>query len=696
MFEFESFEEADVAAALLTGPRYRLVQRNRAFRELFGLWRNGQEAGVALAGAGLRPVLRALHRAGTDRSPALLDAAGVTAHGPPGHRFWAVSCLPVTSRHGPSVLLLALKVPQEPGSTAVVAAASADHDADLARYEALHSAVPQVVWRMTPQGEVSALVGSLGDTGGGLWHPRRPGPAWMDAVHPKDRDWFAGQWAATARGDALLDAVARIRQAGDPVRYRHIRIIAVPVLRHGELREWIGTVADAEDQWRQQTRDRLLKRASAAASAHDLREAFATTAHAVVPDLVDAFVVFQLRYPEHARPGTEALHATRARRALAPGVPPLPPLADDFTLGPLAKTVVDSRQTKLVTFPPGEPPRALVSGPSADWMAQARATSLAIVPVVLDEQTVALAAAATCLGNPPPDEAELGLLEEVLRSVRDPLRRTLELQSVRHTALVLQRSFLTTPPPVDGAELAAVYQPASTTAEIGGDWYDAIVLPDGAIALSIGDVAGHDLDAATQMTKASSMLRALAYADGPAGPAHTLSRLDHVLQGVSTAPLITALHLVLRPTANHAWSVTLSNAGHPPPLLIPAHGPPNYLHGSPAPDPPLCVAPDVKRRHSTHELTDGDTLLLYTDGLVEVAGADISDGLRHLADQATLARDPDLPLTELVNTLLPPPHERADDIAVLAFRADSRSPPPQDRNPTKSPPHAESGAGPAR
>lgn len=668
MFEFESLENADLAAALLAGSRHRLVQHNRAFGELFGSWRNGQEAGIALAGSRARPVLRALDRAGTDRSPVLLDAAEVTAHGPPGHRLWVVSCLPVTSPHGPSVLLLALRMPEEPESPAVIRSAATDHGVDLARYEALHSAVPQVVWCMTPQGEVSALVGSLGATGGGLWHPEQPGASWMDAVHPKDRDWFAGQWAATARGDALLDTVVRIRQDGDPVRYRHIKIIAVPVHRHGELQEWIGTVADAEEQWRQQTRDRLLKRASAAASAPDLPEAFATTASAVVPDLVDAFVVFQLRYPEHLGPGAEALHATRARTALATGVPSLPPITDDFTLGALAKTVIDSRRTKLVTFPPGEPPRALVSGPSAEWMAQARATSLAIVPVVLDEQTVALAAAATCLGNPPPDDAELGLLEEVLHSVRDPLRRALELQSVRRTALVLQRSFLTTPPHVDGAELAAVYQPASATAEIGGDWYDAIVVPDGAVALSIGDVAGHDLDAATQMTKASSMLRALAYADGSAGPAHTLRRLDHVLQGVSTAPLVTALHIVLRPTGNRAWSVTLSNAGHPPPLLIPADGQPRYLHGSLTPDPPLCVAPDVERHHSHHELTEGDTLLLYTDGLIEEAGADISDGLRRLAEQAALVRDPDVPLADLVNALLPLATKRADDVALLAFR----------------------------
>ncbi|MYW30363.1 hypothetical protein GT040_13950, partial [Streptomyces sp. SID2119] len=73
MFEIESLEEAAVAAALMTGPRHRLVQHNRSFRELFASWRPGQEAGVALTGPGLRPVLRALDLAGADRSAPLVD-----------------------------------------------------------------------------------------------------------------------------------------------------------------------------------------------------------------------------------------------------------------------------------------------------------------------------------------------------------------------------------------------------------------------------------------------------------------------------------------------------------------------------------------------------------------------------------------------------------------------------------------------
>ncbi|MDW4916322.1 SpoIIE family protein phosphatase [Streptomyces californicus] len=675
MVDFEGLEQADLAAALVTGPTHRLTRRTTRFRDLIPFWRPGQEAGIALAGPDLRPLLRALDLAGSDRpAPLITVPQPPSPGGPPGQVLCAVSCTAVdpaeSDAHG-SVLLLATPVRSEPSGAAARQHVTADRAEDLARYEALLSAVPQVVWRMTAdQGETYTLVGRLGETGGGLWNPAGPGFSWMDAVHPKDHNAFAEQWAATARGDALLDAVVRIRQEGDPVRYRHMRIVTVPVLRDGAVAEWIGTVADAEDQWRVRTRDRLLERVSAVSSTDNLPRVFATTAAAVVPDLTDALAIFQLRYPDEAAAGTGALYATRVRTALAKGVAPLGPIDDDFALGALSRETIDRRRTQMITFPPGRPPEGLVSDASAAWMERAQATSIALIPIVIDGRTAALAAASSCLGNPPPAEIELGLLEEVLRSVEEPLRRTLELRSLRTTALTLQRSFLITPPQIRGGELDAVYHPASTTAEIGGDWYDATVLPDGALALSIGDVAGHDLQAATEMTKASSMLRALAYTADTDGPAHTLSRLDQVTHGVSTAALITAMHAVLRPTTGHRWQVTLSNAGHPPPLLIPATGHPRHLNDTATPDLPLCVTPGAARHEGQFDLHDGDILLLYTDGLVERRGTDISESMDQLAHRAASLRSPDRSLSALLKDLLPPAGEAIDDIAVIAFRAD--------------------------
>ncbi|MEV7254048.1 hypothetical protein ACWGH7_15660 [Streptomyces cyaneofuscatus] len=309
---------------------------------------------------------------------------------------------PAESDAGGSVLLLATPVRSELSGAAARQHVTADRAEDLARYEALLSAVPQVVWRMTAdQGETFTLVGRLGETGGGLWNSTGPGFSWMDAVHPKDQEVFAAQWAATARGDALLDAVVRIRQEGESVRYRHMRIVTVPVLRDGAVVEWIGTVADAEDQWKVRTRDRLLERVSAVSSSDNLSRVFATTAAAVVPDLTDVLAIFQLRYPDEADAGTGVLYASRVRTALAKGVALLGPISENFALGALSRETIDRRKTQMITFPPGRPP-GLVSDASAAWMARAQATSLALIPIVIDGRTAALAAASSCLGNPPP------------------------------------------------------------------------------------------------------------------------------------------------------------------------------------------------------------------------------------------------------------------------------------------------------
>lgn len=201
--------------------------------------------------------------------------------------------------------------------------------------------------------------------------------------------------------------------------------------------------------------------------------------------------------------------------------------------------------------------------------------------------------------------------------------------------------------------------------EIGGDWYDAFTLPDDTLVLDVGDVAGHDIDAATAMGQMRSMLRALAYTQAADhGPAHVLARLDEVAEGLEAAPLTTAIHAHLRRRPGGQWSMTWSNAGHPPPLLIPAHGDPAFLTGT-GEDPPLCVDPKVPRTTHTHDLTPGDTLLLYTDGLVETPTAPLTDGQNRLAHAASRHRDE--PLAALLRRLQEVSDHR-DDTAMIAFR----------------------------
>lgn len=545
-----------------------------------------------------------------------------------------------------------------------------EDDSLLRRYQALLGAVPQSVWVMSPAGGVTLLDG--GGIAGELWRPDGSA-SWMDAVHPKDREWFERAWLRATRRRSALDATVRVRLDGSPDRFRYVKIIAAPVQdRNGEV-EWVGTTTDAEDHWRTRMREKLLARMAAVPAAHDLSEAFLTTAAAVVPELADAVAIFRVRNSVEADvppSGGLATAASPERVELAPGLPPLPPLDDDLLLGPVARQAVDSQQARLLVLSPqGAPPKGL-SDASLQWLRKARATGVALIPVLVDGQAVALATIATCRGNPPPDEADLSLLQDVFQQMSGPLRRTMELQSIRDKALALQQSFLAAPPAADGLAITALYRPADSAAEVGGDWYDAVRLSTGSLAVSIGDIAGHDLDAATAMGRVNSILRGLAYDSGPAAsPAVTLRRLDRIVQALDSPSMVTAVHAIMRRQTDGGWRVALSNAGHPPPLLVPRDAPSRYVHGLTAPDPPLCVADTLVRTTLHTVLREGDALVLYTDGLVERPDTDIGDSLRRLREQTDALVRQGLPLPALISRLLPSVQNRRDDIAVIALQA---------------------------
>ncbi len=236
-----------------------------------------------------------------------------------------------------------------------------------------------------------------------------------------------------------------------------------------------------------------------------------------------------------------------------------------------------------------------------------------------------------------------------------------------HTvAEALQRSLLPALPQVEGLDVAARYLAASVGAEVGGDWYDLLVLPDGAVGVAIGDVMGHDLAAAAAMGQLRSVLRSYAWEGDPA--ALVLDRLDRLVQGLGMAQLATAIYARLEPATDEGRRLLhYANAGHLPPLLQRSDGTATYLSGGQS---VLLGAPaQGERAQAVEPLTSGATLLLYTDGLVERRGADLDRGLgllRSTVEAAGPAGGPealcDRVLADLVGDRL------ADDVALLAIR----------------------------
>ncbi|MFB0630379.1 PP2C family protein-serine/threonine phosphatase [Streptomyces sp. AB3(2024)] len=237
------------------------------------------------------------------------------------------------------------------------------------------------------------------------------------------------------------------------------------------------------------------------------------------------------------------------------------------------------------------------------------------------------------------------------------------LERVRASSEQFQRLLLPTLPDLGPFAAAAIYRPAAEPNALGGDWYDAIPLPDGAVALVIGDVVGHDLQAAAAMASIRNMLRSLLFElGGP--PGAVLTQLDRTLQAITDNP-VTTTGLARIERAGGGWRMLWSTAGHVPPLLITPGGRPHYLFAEPGL--PLNVDSEQRRPDHTHPLSPGTTVVLFTDGLVEHPGHPIDESLEALAGLA--AAHASLPLQDFVRALADGhPSDGHDDMAVLALR----------------------------
>jgi serine phosphatase RsbU (regulator of sigma subunit) len=206
---------------------------------------------------------------------------------------------------------------------------------------------------------------------------------------------------------------------------------------------------------------------------------------------------------------------------------------------------------------------------------------------------------------------------------------------------------------------------------VGGDWYDAFLQRDGAPVLVIGDVVGHDTAAAAAMGQLRGLLRGIAHHSG-AGPAEVLHGLDEAMASMHTGTLATAVVARLercpggRPAARPGCArLRWANAGHPPPLLLRADGTVVQLDGA-GPDLMLGVDARAERAEATVELAPGDTVVLYTDGLVERRGRSLDEGMALL--RTVVAELSGRPLEQLCDEVL----ERMlrgrlqDDVAVAA------------------------------
>jgi PAS domain S-box-containing protein len=236
--------------------------------------------------------------------------------------------------------------------------------------------------------------------------------------------------------------------------------------------------------------------------------------------------------------------------------------------------------------------------------------------------------------------------------------------SERQTRVVetLQRAILPDSlPEIPGAELCARYLPATKGVLLGGDWYDAFTLPDGRLALTIGDVGGHGVPAASVMGQLRNAMRAYTFDGDP--PASVLTKLDALVSSSDHGLLVTAVIAIYDPSSGQ---VVWAGAGHPPPLVQ------DGLHAGFAAEPAMpLLGTGTTPRYTTRRLVlaEGSLLLLYTDGLVEHRTTTLDRGLETLRREVDGARGE--PLDQLCDRIIVATRgalAQEDDLCLLALR----------------------------
>jgi PAS domain S-box-containing protein len=266
----------------------------------------------------------------------------------------------------------------------------------------------------------------------------------------------------------------------------------------------------------------------------------------------------------------------------------------------------------------------------------------------------------------PDDEA---LLTESARRVGLSLENARLYAREHLLAETLQQSMLPEQISVPDLDLWSYYAPNVDHAQVGGDWYD-VMQPEGAVGIVIGDVVGHDIEAAAAMGQLRSVVRAYAYEQDE--PGTVLMRVDQLVRGMRISRTASMVYARLEADDDGGWEMSWCRAGHLPPILLQNGAVTPLMQGGGT----LVGIGDRPRVTSSVQLGPGDVVLFYTDGLIERRARRLMDGLERLQQVAG-----ELVLTDsagigeqLLSSLGKAPE---DDMAIVVLRvpSDEQHPP---------------------
>jgi GAF domain-containing protein len=282
--------------------------------------------------------------------------------------------------------------------------------------------------------------------------------------------------------------------------------------------------------------------------------------------------------------------------------------------------------------------------------------SYVTVPLVAERRVLGSVTSVSCSRAFQPDD--VAFAEQLAYHVAAVVDNARRFDLTSRTSHILQSSLLPGDlPTVDGVSVATRYLTANRGLEVGGDFYDVLLLPSGAVLFAVGDVAGHDRHAAAQMGHLRSATRALA--GQVSSPAELLDSLRSSWELLGFERIATALVGSIHPASGR---LTLASAGHYPPLVVGAAGSPRFIPVEPAP--PLGMTGPVPHLWEG-ALAPGEVLLAYTDGAIDERGAGAEASMTRLSRMAAAGTVSPGAVCDRVVAVLAP--DRADDVALLAL-----------------------------
>jgi PAS domain S-box-containing protein len=528
------------------------------------------------------------------------------------------------------------------------------------RYELIAEAIPAFVWLDGPDGSAQyANRRWLEYTG--LTEEQNLGHGWEVVVHPEDATRLKSERERTLiTGEPFED---ECRYRGKDGKYRWFLFRSIPVRDgNGSITSWLGTATDIDRQKRAEAQQAFFALASdVLGSTLDVTTTLERIARLAIAslgtwcqiDLPDTQGRLRVTFVAHQDPHKEQLLEHLSGHHVYNDEAHIGPPGVFRTLKPQLLQQVDDDAVGYVI-------------PDAQHREIYRDVGYAsglMVPLRIRDRVLGV------LGIASDDPSRLYTDFDVTTALELGRRGAIALENAQsfarehRVATTLQRALLPASlPHSDKVQFASAYSAAASHQgeAVGGDWYDAFPIEGGRIAVSIGDVAGHGVDAAVTMGVVRQAIRAAALELH--GPKDVLSRANRVVMLEDAHPMITAAVGVYN---THTREFAYSSAGHPAPIVLHAGGRIETLNGS---GPPMGDAfDDVLLDQRRITLPEGATLIFFTDGLIEY-GRDVLSAERRLHDvlSARTFLDEENPAQAIIDGVLDA--QQRDDIAVLVVR----------------------------